>query len=400
MDLSEEIAASFGDGPAHRPIGDRLLAGRRVVRRRRVAGATAAAAVLVVVGTTFAAAGPGGDKADPGPAGHPGGTATNAADPPTASSTEIPVDPYGSHDCRKVAEKLRQNCRDFPGEYAVYYNRDGQLVRRDMHVRVFKRVDDPVDLDGNSAAVEFDGGDGMRRWVFVYRLRTGAIGSQAGLPGKDAETFDDWVRHLELDALVAAGYGPSDTPDDDPALVSYDAQGELVLDDGVTITEQVTNPLRLQAPEKSVGLEVQHDGQTFWYLLQWSPDQSSTSSDPADKAFPSLRDWLDDQVALQQGGETLQLVEFAADGSLTPLAGVTLVRQQAGVDVGEEFAPADARTAVAEVRYQAKTWFVLARDLNVGPPEYFPTAASVSGSTLEEFLGYARQQYAGGEGLR
>jgi hypothetical protein len=70
------------------------------------------------------------------------------------------------------------------------------------------------------------------------------------------------------------------------------------------------------------------------------------------------------------------------------------------VDVGEEFAPADARTAVAEVSYQAKTWFVLARDLNVGPPEYFPTAASVSGSTLEEFLGYARQQYAGGEGLR
>jgi len=396
MDLREEIAASFGDGPAHRPIKERLVAGRRVVRHRRVAGATAAAAVLVVVGTTYAVAGPGGgNHADTGVTGQTTGKTTTVVKTPAVSGTDIPVDPYGSHDCRKLPEELRQNCRDFPGEYAVYYNRDGQLVRRDTHVRVFKQVVDPVDLDGNSAAVEFDGGDGMRRWAFVFRLRNGAVGSQTGLPGKDAKTFDVWVRHLEFD-LPMGGYNAADT---DNALAEYDGEGKLVLAEGVTISQRVDNPFILEAPAKSVGLEVEKDGHKFWYILRWTPDGSMSSSDPAYKAFPTLREWLDDQVALQQGDPTLQLVEFGADGMLAALDGVTLVRQQDSPDVGEEFAPAGAKTAVAQVTYQGDTWFVLARDLD-GPPEYFPTAASVSGSTMTEFLDYARQQYAGGEGLR
>ena len=72
-----------------------------------------------------------------------------------------------------------------------------------------------------------------------------------------------------------------------------------------------------------------------------------------------------------------------------------------GVRLGNDFAGPGASTAVAEVRWQGESWFVAARRLPGSPPEYFPTAASVSGRTLDDFLAYARDRYSEqGAGLR
>jgi len=396
MDLREEIAASFGEGPGHRPIEDRLVAGRRVVRRRRrrIAGATAAAAVLVVVGTTFAAAGPGGgNHAETGVATGSGATGVAQVDEPAT----IPVDP---NSCSRLSGEQRQRCEDFPGsDRAVYYTHDGQLVRRDADVRVSKRVDNPVDLDAKSVALEYDEGDGTpTRWLFLSWSSAGNGSEQKGAPGQDAATFDDWVRQLILNAQDIT---PDSEGDVAAPLAEYDADGNLQLANGVTITQRIENPFGAEAPNESVGLELEKDREKFWYLAHWGPSLGSGwISDRAYKAFPSLQSWIDDLVALQTGGARLQLVKFGTDGRLAPLDGVTIVQQRANPDVGQSFAPAGTPTAVAEVTYQGDTWFVLARDLPDGPPEYFPTAAAVSGSTIDAFLDYARQQYAGGEGLR
>ena len=65
MNLTEELERSFGNGPEHRPIEDRLVAGRRLVRRRRVAASAAALATAAVLGTVGVALGAGdGTSAD------------------------------------------------------------------------------------------------------------------------------------------------------------------------------------------------------------------------------------------------------------------------------------------------------------------------------------------------
>lgn len=48
-----------------------------------------------------------------------------------------------------------------------------------------------------------------------------------------------------------------------------------------------------------------------------------------------------------------------------------IVTQIADVQLGSRFAGPDDRTAAAEVRWQGKQWYVLAREIDDGPAEYF-----------------------------
>lgn len=199
-----------------------------------------------------------------------------------------------------------------------------------------------------------------------------------------------------------------------PATTSEDvellADGSLAVADGVTVTQQVKNPLDLELPDRSLGIAYELDGEDWWSLLTYEVDQrtgrpsTSTTSDTARRSFPTLEDWLDDLVALQQrADQPVQLVEFAPGGTetLVPLAGVEILQQSPDVDLGAGFAGPDDPSAVAEVRVDGERWYVLARRLQGTRPQYLPTAAEVGGPTLDDFLAYASEQYAeGGGGLR
>src|SRR5215207_6176626 len=50
MDLREAFDQGFGPEPVHRPVSERVEAGRRAIRRRRVAGAVVTVATAAVVG--------------------------------------------------------------------------------------------------------------------------------------------------------------------------------------------------------------------------------------------------------------------------------------------------------------------------------------------------------------
>jgi hypothetical protein len=184
--------------------------------------------------------------------------------------------------------------------------------------------------------------------------------------------------------------------------VALTLDGQLAVRDGIEVLQRVDNPLGLTPPGHSLGVAVRDGATTYWYLLDTDGRTGTgSSSDEARRSFPTLRSWLDDQVALQSGEPTLALVRFTADGRLTPLDGVTIVRQRTGVRLGNDFAGPGTTTAVAEVRWRGETWFVPARRLPGARPEYFPTAASVSGPTLDDFLAYARARYSeNGAGLR
>src|SRR5262245_6663611 len=56
IDWREQIDRSFGDGPEHPPVGDRLAAGRQALLRRRIVASAAIVALAVVAaGGTWAA---------------------------------------------------------------------------------------------------------------------------------------------------------------------------------------------------------------------------------------------------------------------------------------------------------------------------------------------------------
>ncbi len=103
-------------------------------------------------------------------------------------------------------------------------------------------------------------------------------------------------------------------------------------------------------------------------------------------------------VRLSRGQPVKQYVAFADDGTLRPVGDhVELVRQVADPDLPDSY-DGGLATAVAEVVVDGTTYFVLARDPQ--QPDYIAVPASVGGPTLDDFLDYARVQYAGGEGLR
>ena len=170
---------------------------------------------------------------------------------------------------------------------------------------------------------------------------------------------------------------PSPSPARDVLLpgerVALTLDGELVVRDGVEVLQRVADPLGSTPPAHSLGLAVRDGATTYWYLLDTDGRQGTgSSSDEARRAFPTLRAWLDDQVALQTGRPTLALVRFTADGRLAPLDGVTLVRQRTDVRLGNDFAGPGDRTAVAEVRWRGGTWFVAARRLPGSPTGVLP----------------------------
>lgn len=184
MNISEQIETSFGDGPSHRPLEDRLSAGRRARRRRKSTEGLAVVAGVAVLGlAAYTLA--------------PSGSPDTAKDPGFANpSTATPTDP-------SVLERL--------------------------------------------AALE------ASKWA------------------------------------------------------TYDPDGNVVLGEGVTERRRVPNPLNSPLPEKSVGLELERNGERLWMLLEYEiRDGDGVSSyvpEPAQKSFETLEQWLDTQGARQEARE-------------------------------------------------------------------------------------------------
>ncbi|WP_134766594.1 hypothetical protein [Nocardioides sp. 1609] len=182
--------------------------------------------------------------------------------------------------------------------------------------------------------------------------------------------------------------------------VWLEADGSVLKARGVTVTERIANPLASVLPHRSLGLAYSRDGEDYWALLEYDPVGGSLTWDPAGKSFATLQQWIDDMVALQTGEPGLRLVRFGAGETLLPRAGVEILAQTGAVDLPDSFAGPGDRTAVAMVTYEGMRWFVLAREIGGSEPEYLPTAGSVGGATIDDFLAYAADQYGSGEGLR
>jgi hypothetical protein len=192
--------------------------------------------------------------------------------------------------------------------------------------------------------------------------------------------------------------------------------GTLHVAPGVQVVRIVDNPYHRKAPAISAAVVYRQDGTTFWYVGYVDRRSGGGSANQEAMTDLSFRDWIDEQAPIQgnQGGDTggstggdwpgmvdMQLVRF--DGvteRLQPLDAVTMVQQRPHPAVGDSFAGASDRSAVAEVTFEGTRYYVLARRTAGASAQYIAVTAADGGPTLDAFLDFARQRYAeGGGGL-
>jgi hypothetical protein len=206
------------------------------------------------------------------------------------------------------------------------------------------------------------------------------------------------IGYNALDDSEPTTTGVAGTPDqkwpEGAREVYVDHDGELQVAPDVQVLESGT--VIDHDGEPTFGVAYVYKGTTYWAIV----DPSGGTYDEAFAAFPTLADWLNDQMALQAGEPLLQLVRFGTDGLLEPLEGVELLDQSADIDPRHNIAPPGVPVAVAEVRWEGQRWYVVARDLDDSGSEYFPAAASVTKPTLDAFVTWLEADAANFDGLR
>ena len=180
MDLDSELAQELERAIPHlttAPASSHLSAGRRARRRRHAyAGVAGVAALALTTGAAVAVLG----------GSNPTGSDGTIADPPSASSTEIPswAQEYGKH-----------------GPVSIYP--DGRLwVAPDA--RLIKTVENPLGTEHedvvSSYAVEAEM-DGEVDWVLVYRdSDDDAVFGEMGHPGEWTNDFEMWIDDVTANA--------------------------------------------------------------------------------------------------------------------------------------------------------------------------------------------------------
>lgn len=221
MNITEEIDRSFGDGPAHRPVEERIAAGRRrVVQRRLGIGAGAVATALVIGGATWALA-PGPPKAAP----DSGPVATQQAPSPSDRPRDEgrgTREPQQQRDPQSFLAK---------GERATY-TPDGELVVRDGW-RVSQRIRNPFGHRPPQRSVGLELTNGEETYWYLLEIQGNGMFAASDPAGKGFATLDAWV----ADQVALQGSAPPPTP-----VEFRPGTAELVAAEDATIVRQRPNP--------------------------------------------------------------------------------------------------------------------------------------------------------------
>ena len=192
-------------------------------------------------------------------------------------------------------------------------------------------------------------------------------------------------------------------------LARFDDRGRLVLVPQAQVVRRIDDPFASTSPGTSVALELDYRRVRYWFVLYQAPDLSERTSymwsGDYDGSFAS---WVGEQRTIVEsepssgGGQgdwpgipDLDLVRFLGSTErLAPVAGASILRQQADVSVGDSFAGPDDQTAAAKVEAaDGKRYYVLARRVG-GAPQFIAVTEADGGRTLGSFLDLARTRYA------
>jgi hypothetical protein len=322
FDLKERIDSSFGDGPDHRPVADRLTAGRTAARRRRAAASLAVVVTAGILGTTGWAL-IGGPSA---PANVATSTDTHPLDLPAAPVGTVypgcvldlsttPPSPQASD-----ADATSATCG---GQSPPILFLDGTLYRSDPSVVVDDLIQPAGPDGGRSAAAVVEVG-GKTEWVFTQANHGSSATIEA--PATDGQTFAQWA--VSGPKVLIATAPPGDTNDGndgnhqptsgsteinpDPispadSPVKYDGSGTLVAKAGSTIVQTIADPTvsdaAVPAGADATAVVVTQDGKGYFVLGYITPaGDSDLFTEPAGSRADTLATWLALVKAAQDGG--------------------------------------------------------------------------------------------------
>jgi hypothetical protein len=193
-------------------------------------------------------------------------------------------------------------------------------------------------------------------------------------------------------------------------LARFDDRGRLVLVPQAQVVRRIDNPDASSRPGTSVALELDYRRARYWLVLFQAPDASHSEtafmwSGDYDGSFTT---WVRERSTIAEDPSTggghedwpgipdLDLVRFVGSTErLAPVAGVTILRQQANVSVGDSFGGPDDQTAAAKVEAaDGERYYVIARRIPGGAPQYSAVTEADGGPTLGSFVDLARTRYA------
>ena len=255
-DWHDLIDRSFGDGPRHVRLDDRIVAGRRALARRRAASAAGAAAVVAVVavGTWAVSGGPDSSALpEPGPATR----STSASPEPTP---DVTADDPAAGPRPLTKEERRQLWEG--GQHAAYDNWGRLVVKKGW--RVTQRIANPMgyQLPEKSVGLEITDGTSAE-WILVTHEKTG--GGASWVPaGGGFGTLLAWVQDQ-----VALNSDAGGTPAPGSDVVVMTADGRLVGTKGAEVLQQVANPdvPGFAEPGDLTAAARVQDGDQVWFVL-------------------------------------------------------------------------------------------------------------------------------------
>ncbi len=224
-------------------------------------------------------------------------------------------------------------------------------------------------------------------------------------------TLAERKRERELEKLRELANAAADREADfgsSPAVLTAD--GLALAPTAGPILERVSNPMGYTpAQGTSIALRLMFKGREHYALIARFGDDSSSST--YNTATGDFEGWLAGQVQSQATLDSANGV-ISSSGSADPQAwlrltkdgevestrpGIVVVETRADVDLGEGFAQESDRTGAVRLLVDGESrvaaWRVLDGTLDVisGPGRF---------DSLSAFIGWARQQYASGQGMR
>ena len=255
MNLTDELEKSFVDEPPHRPVEQRITAGRRLVRRRRAVTGAAALAVVAVLGAGYAAIGDDDQQ---------------ATDPPIADQTD------------DLLTEMQLEDREQLDEWKVFVDQGGQLLTAEgVEVLLKDRNPDGYGPPGTTWGVVFMYA-GTTRWALI---------DPSGGAYEDAfQSFPSFEYWLADQIALQQG-------DPTLALVEFGQGEQLLPRAGVEILQQTGDvdlgPNFAGPNDRTAVAEVTYSGER-WYVLardvdgdiQYFPTAASVSKPTLEKFLP------------------------------------------------------------------------------------------------------------------
>lgn len=263
MDLKESFERALDGGPAHRPIEDRLIIGRRARRERHTATAIVAT-VIALGGVGWASLAGAVDTTDERVA------ASSSSTPTLATVSESPL------------PTVREPLYDYDFSTGELESAPGVTIQR--------RLDHPIDRRGvrsSAAVVTFEG----ETWWVMSAQRKGPAGRSGWSEEHEAtsvRSFEQWVH--EMDVLNTEPL--FDTYGYEAGWVTIGEDGVLIPHKGATILEQ-SSPARLdQAPEgvPSATATIEVDGARLCVIARILDEPGPAIAYLAESEYPGCGD--------------------------------------------------------------------------------------------------------------